>query len=103
MPEDRSLDEFATPGGEDGAPAGEDDPAADAPAADDAVVDAQPDADPEGDADADDSAPAPDAVAPAEATYDHSPDGAACAVCGGTTTRRWRDDPGYVCADCKEW
>jgi hypothetical protein len=45
----------------------------------------------------------PESVDPAEPTYDWSPDGAACAACGETTTTRWRQDGAYVCADCKEW
>ncbi len=99
VPEDRSLDEFSTAGATDTAA---DDAAADDAAADtvDAADDAEDSADTAGD---DDAVPDLDAVAPAEATYDVSPDGADCAVCGATATRRWRDDPGYVCADCKEW
>jgi hypothetical protein len=44
-----------------------------------------------------------DAVDPVDPTYDYSPDGASCGACGERVTRRWRDDGGYVCADCKEW
>jgi formylmethanofuran dehydrogenase subunit E len=43
---------------------------------------------------------------PATPTMRWSPDGAACAACGETVTRRWRAsaaDDDYVCADCKEW
>ncbi|MFC7097003.1 DUF7573 domain-containing protein [Halobaculum marinum] len=88
MPEDRSLDEFAA--------------AADADATE-TGTDGEETADAETDGEDGDSAVDPATVAPAEATYDHSPDGAACAACGETVTRRWRDDPGYVCEDCKEW
>ncbi|WP_458206867.1 DUF7573 domain-containing protein [Haladaptatus sp. NG-SE-30] len=42
-------------------------------------------------------------VEPARATYDWTPDGATCAGCGESVERRWRDDDGMVCADCKEW
>ena len=40
---------------------------------------------------------------PATVTYRWQPDGAACARCGTTTERQWRDDNGFVCADCKAW
>lgn len=40
---------------------------------------------------------------PARATYDWTPTGAACACCGSTVEKRWRDDDEMVCADCKEW
>lgn len=42
-------------------------------------------------------------VEPARATYDWTPDGAACTRCGAAVEKRWRDDGGMVCADCKEW
>ena len=44
-----------------------------------------------------------DAVAPARSTYAWSPAGADCAACGATVERRWRDETGLVCADCKTW
>lgn len=44
-----------------------------------------------------------DAVDPAESTYDWTPTGASCAACSATVERRWRDDEGLVCADCKSW
>jgi len=40
---------------------------------------------------------------PATATYRWQPDGAACAHCGATTERQWRDDDAFVCPDCKAW
>jgi len=40
---------------------------------------------------------------PAAATYRWDPEGRACADCGATVERRWRDDGAFVCADCKEW
>ncbi|SHG67850.1 DUF7573 domain-containing protein [Halobaculum gomorrense] len=93
MPEDHSLEEFASadPGG-----------STDSTEPNDDAVD-RVDADGDG-ADTDAAADATaDAVNPAAPTYDHSPDGAACAACGDSVTRRWRDDSDYVCADCKEW
>ncbi|MFH5797504.1 hypothetical protein [Haladaptatus sp. CMAA 1911] len=50
----------------------------------------------------DESAEVPE-VEPARATYDWTPTGAACACCGSTVEKRWRDEDGMVCADCKEW
>lgn len=44
-----------------------------------------------------------DAVDPAVSTYRWSSEGAACADCGETVERRWRDGDEYVCGDCKEW
>ncbi|UIO99677.1 hypothetical protein Hbl1158_14300 [Halobaculum sp. CBA1158] len=88
MPEDRSLDEFAaeTADGDDvgrGDDAGRGDDGSDA----------------HGDSDA----PVVDDADPVSPTLDVSPDGVACAACGTTVTRRWRDDGDYVCADCKSW
>ncbi|WP_435062109.1 DUF7573 domain-containing protein [Halobaculum sp. EA56] len=118
MPEDRSLDEFVPDGD---ANDGGDEPAVDGDSGTDAVdaggdptpdsgagADAEPDAatEPDDDAEPDDAeapAVAADAVEPAEPAYDVSPDGAACAACGETVTRRWRDDGAYVCPDCKDW
>lgn len=36
-------------------------------------------------------------------TFSWSPDGAACAECGAVVERRWRDERGLVCDDCKDW
>ena len=36
-------------------------------------------------------------------TYQWTPDGAPCAVCGATVERRWREEDGFVCTDCKDW
>lgn len=92
VPEDRSLEEFAGADADADANADAD---ADAGATNpDAAADA---ADEDGSSEAD---PVADAADP---TYDHSPDGAPCAACGESVTRRWRDDGDYVCADCKEW
>ena len=43
------------------------------------------------------------AVEPATTTYQWTPTGATCAVCGDQTERRWHSDEGLVCPDCKEW
>ena len=44
-----------------------------------------------------------DATDDPSATTQFSPDGARCETCGNAVTRRWHDDDGFVCADCKEW
>ncbi|WP_277554858.1 DUF7573 domain-containing protein [Halobaculum limi] len=83
VPEDRSLDDA------------------------DSDTDADTAADATAPADGDDTVDGPQVspadVDPVEATLDHTPEGAPCAVCGETVTRRWRDDAGYVCPGCKEW
>lgn len=64
--------------------------------------------------DADEPPVDPAAASPARSTFDWRPDGAECAACGSTVTRRWRatpaDDDAFddgdspmVCRDCKEW
>jgi hypothetical protein len=50
-----------------------------------------------------DSRTGPDGVEPTIGTYRWTPDGAACASCGTSVERRWRDGDAFVCADCKEW
>ncbi|WP_433625395.1 DUF7573 domain-containing protein [Halomicrococcus sp. NG-SE-24] len=40
---------------------------------------------------------------PATTSFAWSPDGAACARCGETVRRRWRDGDDVVCSDCKDW
>ena len=92
---DHSLDDFSgTAGG------GTDDASDDSD--DDAAVESD---DPDGDAAVDETSDAEpvELVEPAEPTRSWSPDGAACAACGGTTETRWRRDGTYVCPDCKEW
>ncbi|WP_458186891.1 DUF7573 domain-containing protein [Haladaptatus sp. NG-WS-4] len=42
-------------------------------------------------------------IEPASATYAWTPGGVACANCGESVERRWRDEDGMVCVDCKEW
>ncbi len=36
-------------------------------------------------------------------TLSHRPGGDVCAVCGAVVERRWRDEEGFVCSDCKSW
>ncbi|WP_144905294.1 DUF7573 domain-containing protein [Halobellus captivus] len=90
MSRDRSLDEFA--GTVDGDPGD----------------DVQSDIDVEGDAQATDGTRTnvdtqTDDVDPAATTYQWDPDGVECAECGQTVDRRWSQDGGHVCADCKDW
>ena len=94
MSEDRSLTEFTdaerdsgdseSDSGDSVIPTGDDEPTTD----DESMADDEPTA-----TEAD----------PATVTYRWQPDGAACARCGTTTERQWRDDDGFVCADCKAW
>jgi hypothetical protein len=113
MTRDASLDEFLGGEDEEGGEGSEGEGAATEPVspAEEPPVDAaEESADATGgdespaDADRDEDPPlAPAAVDPARSTYDWSPDGADCAACGETVEARWRDEPGLVCADCKEW
>jgi hypothetical protein len=94
MSEDRPLTEFTdaerdsgdseSDSGDSVIPTGDDEPTTD----DESTADGEPTA-----TEAD----------PATVTYRWQPDGAACARCGTTTERQWRDDDGFVCADCKAW
>ena len=96
---DTSLDEFL----DDGDDAGE---APDRGEVADAADRGEADADgSEAAADSTDptDAPGPSAVEPAVPTYDWTPEGAACEACDAVVERRWRDDAGLVCADCKTW
>ncbi len=86
MPEDASLDAFASTGddetdSESSAPESPDSESSDAETVED--------------------------VAPAVSTYRWSPAGGECADCGESVERRWRADGerdgALVCADCKEW
>ncbi len=38
-----------------------------------------------------------------ESTYDWTPGGAPCAMCGDAVEERWRDSTGLVCIECKVW
>jgi len=92
MGRDASLDDFLDDGGSDRDDEGGGD-ADDGEGAVDGPAKGGGDEDPSGS----------DAVDAAIATHDFSPDGAACAACGAVVERRWRDDAGLVCADCKDW
>ncbi|WP_435196129.1 DUF7573 domain-containing protein [Natronomonas sp. EA1] len=50
-----------------------------------------------------DEEPEPETVEPAKPTYDWSPEGTECEACGETVEKRWRDDEGMVCGECKGW
>lgn len=93
MPEDASLDRFASR-----------DRTADADAR---AAEDSPDGGDEADTGSE-TAPDDDTeIAPAVSTFDWSPAGGACSDCGETVERRWRADGqrggDLVCADCKEW
>lgn len=115
---DRSLDEFTTADAETEATDADEASADDAvtPAEDDVPEPTDGDTDGTTDEEATDVTPTPDdpategeaeepslTVRPAESTMDWTPDGAACASCGATVERRWRDDGRLVCLDCKQW
>jgi rubrerythrin len=87
-------------GSDEAAGAGDDESAA--------TAEANPSSDGEADeADevADSATPAVSAAeaTPATVTMAWSPAGADCAACGATVERRWQDEAGLVCPDCKEW
>jgi len=86
MSEDRPLTEFAADDADDNGDEAIDSDDTDEPTADDAT-DAPVDAETE----------------PATATYRWQPEGGTCEDCGATTEQQWRDDEGFVCADCKSW
>ena len=44
-----------------------------------------------------------DGPEPAAMTYVWDGAGAACGACGETVERRWQQDDGLVCVDCKDW
>jgi hypothetical protein len=44
-----------------------------------------------------------DALEPAKTTYAWSDEGTTCPACGEVVERRWQQDGGLVCADCKDW
>ena len=94
VPEDSSLDAFASSAGGNTADAEED--ATAAPEADEAET-----------AETESVATATDSVEPAVSTYAWSPEGGTCADCGESAEKRWRAegqrDGDLVCADCKEW
>lgn len=84
MPEDRSLDDFASAGTDT----------------------EDPDVETGSDRDSTGGAPTEGDLAdvePAESTSTWTADGTACDRCGATVTRRWRDDADLVCPECAEW
>ena len=85
MGEDRSLDEFADAGSDDGS------------AGDSADAEGKPE-DPDEERAAESSA-----AEPAVPTATWTTDGAACDRCGESDSRRWIDGDELVCAACKEW
>ncbi|WP_435074147.1 DUF7573 domain-containing protein [Halorubrum sp. HHNYT27] len=101
MPDDRSLDEFASDPTE-AADVEADDADGDAADGIDAESANAPDADP---TDGDVAASNADAVDvdPAVPTATWTTDAAACDRCGGRVSRRWLDDGVLVCGECKEW
>ncbi|WP_435317081.1 DUF7573 domain-containing protein [Haloarchaeobius sp. TZWSO28] len=82
MPQDRSLDEFGP------------DTTSEERSDDDAAA---------GSTTETDQAPSVSDSSPAVTTYSWTPEGGECASCGTATQRRWRDQSGFVCVDCKEW
>lgn len=95
MPEDRSLDDFASAGTDDGdaeaeADSAESDSAATAPSEEEAD-----------ETTSDESIPTD--VEPAESTSTWSTDGADCDRCETTVTRRWHADGNLLCSECVEW
>ena len=118
MSKDRPLTEFTdaerdsgdseSDSGDSVIPTGDDEPTTD----DESMADDEPTTDDESTADGEpttddestaDDEPTATEADPATVTYRWQPDGAACARCGTTTERQWRDDDGFVCADCKAW
>ncbi|WP_128477301.1 DUF7573 domain-containing protein [Halorussus pelagicus] len=113
MPEDASLDAFASPDEEaddaensdaetDESELADAEPTdSDAPAGDSATAESPADSTPT------DSTPTVEDADPAVSTYGWSPEGGECADCGASAERRWRADGerhgALVCADCKEW
>lgn len=50
-----------------------------------------------------DPAAATDTVEPAATTYAWSGEGTACEACGEVVERRWQQEGGLVCIECKDW
>lgn len=101
VPDNATLEEFLS-----GADAAETDDPADPDGDLDAGAD---DADSSDDADGTESGAgtngddSPAERSPAVSTYRWHPSGVACAACGETATRLWRDAGDLVCAGCKDW
>lgn len=97
VPEDATLDQFASGDSDDESDRGEKGESdADRPERGDADEQAVGDAVAE---EPGDSA----AVAPAVSTHRFAPDGRACVDCDARVTRLWRDGDSLVCESCKEW
>jgi len=82
MSEDTSLDQFRTDESAAGGEASERETAA---------TDDQPEA------------TAPDDIEPAATTYAWDGASAACDECDEPVERRWQQDGGLVCVECKDW
>jgi hypothetical protein len=87
MSEDASLDDFLNDS---------DDGTAESASADGTPSDADT-------ASADPESEAAETPSPATTTYAWDGDGAACESCGETVEKRWQQDGGLVCVECKEW
>ena len=98
MPKDSSLSDFAADASNDAVE--RDRPADDADSTDDGRAG---EGDGTGSAGPGDGANGVGTVEPARATYEWTPDGATCASCDGTATRRWRLGDDLVCPNCKTW
>ena len=113
VPEDASLDAFASPDEEADDAETTDAETTDAETDESELADAEPtDSDaPAGDSAVAESpagsAPTVEDADPAVSTYEWSLAGDECADCGASAERRWRADGerdgALVCADCKEW
>lgn len=117
MPRDSSLDDFLggestdpdEPSERDDESTSDESPGAARTGASEAVTEAAADATGDTSGDAEDQERAAeeqegaDSVEPAVSTFEFAPDGAECAVCDAVVERRWRDERGFVCPDCKEW
>lgn len=104
VPEDATLDQFASGDSDDESDRGENGESdADRPERSDEDGSAAGDAvaGESGDGAAGESGDA--AAAPAVSTHRFAPDGRACADCDARATRLWRDGDSLVCESCKEW
>ena len=105
MPEDASLDQFASSGKTDES---ETDDSADSESVEpeSTAPETSEDSAEQFEKSATESAEEP-SVEPAVSTFTWSSVGGECADCGASAERRWRadgqKDGGLVCADCKEW
>lgn len=96
MGEDASLDQFLTDASDEGhseseTGAEEPEPTASEAGGEQSETDAATESGPRDDPE------------PATTTYAWDGAGAECAACGDAVERRWQQDGGLVCADCKAW